>query len=61
MPYEFKWEDNTGRGLLVAADSLFITNFSAATAVVNQWDVVISYKFVDVSLEEWIGIIMSQQ
>lgn len=61
LPYEYKWEDATGRGRLVAVDSLFITNFSASTAATNQWDVHIAYKFVDVSLEEWIGIIMSDQ
>lgn len=61
LPYVYEWEDRTGRGRLVAVDSIFMTNFSAATAVTNQWDIMLRYKFVDVSLEEWIGIIMSDQ
>jgi hypothetical protein len=50
-----------GFGYLVAADSVHVYVNSNNQAVANTWDFRIYYRFVDVPVEEFIGIVQSQQ
>ncbi|KKL76332.1 hypothetical protein LCGC14_2045930 [marine sediment metagenome] len=61
QPYELNFEDSNGRGILVATDSIFLTNMSIALTVVNNVFAKIFYRFVDVNPIEFIGIVQSQQ
>lgn len=53
--------DESGHGILVATDNLFFAVYSTGSAVTNVGVAKITYRFKDVSLEEYIGIVQSQQ
>jgi len=53
--------DGAGHGLLVATDNLYIGVYSIASAVANQYVIKIAYRWKIVTLEEYIGIVQSQQ
>lgn len=53
--------DEAGHGYLVATDNLYIALSSQATATQQTMSVDVTYRFKDVSLEEYIGIVQSQQ
>lgn len=53
--------DGAGHGILVATDSIFIQVQSAATSSAVPVRLKILYRFKDVSVEEYIGIVQSQQ
>lgn len=53
--------DEAGHGILVATDNLYFVNYSAGTGATNGMVYVLTYRFKDVSLEEYIGIVQSQQ
>lgn len=61
QPIEYSFEDSNGRGILIATDSIFMTNMSIATTVVTNSIAKIFYRFVDVNPIEFIGIVQSQQ
>lgn len=60
-PMRFDLTDHAGHGMLVATDVMFwgcvTSNFAAAAPFVCR----ILYRFKEVSLEEYIGIVQSQQ
>lgn len=58
---EIDLTDSAGHGILVATDNLFFAVYSATTGVANTGVCRIEYRFKDVSLEEYIGIVQSQQ
>lgn len=53
--------DQAGHGLLVASDTLYFGCVSQATTQANNIILKIGYRFKDVSLVEYIGIVQSQQ
>lgn len=54
--------DEAGHGILIATDNLYM-NIGSANTGTHTWSGVarLSYRFKDVSLEEYIGIVQSQQ
>lgn len=57
----FDLTDQAGHGILVATDQLYFVFLSANTATANTAAAKITYRFKDVALEEYIGIVQSQQ
>lgn len=55
------FDDGAGHGFLVATDSIFLTLTTVLTAVVNAVNAKIAYRFKEVNLEEYIGIVAGQQ
>lgn len=53
--------DQAGHGILVASDTLYFGLYSGATSQGNQMVFKVGYRFKDVSLVEYIGIVQSQQ
>lgn len=53
--------DGAGHGFLVATDNVFLSLRSLATAVANTVVAKIYYRFKEVSLQEYIGIVQGQQ
>lgn len=53
--------DGAGHGFLVATDNLFLTMQSGNTARINTVIAKIFYRFKEVSLAEYIGIVQGQQ
>jgi len=57
----FKLNDGAGHGFLVATDSVFLTILSTGTARQNLVNLKLFYRLKEVSLEEYLGIVSSQQ
>lgn len=59
QPFRYNFTDENGNGFLYAGDKMFLVagNISSPTACVAK----VCYRMVDVSLEEYIGIVQSQQ
>ena len=56
--------DGAGHGVLVATDSIYITGYVPASWYLNGTNTVFAkllYRWKDVSLAEYIGIVQSQQ
>lgn len=53
--------DEAGHGILVATDQIYLYCLTTATAQTNAGIARIEYRFKDVTLEEYIGIVQSQQ
>lgn len=53
--------DEAGHGILIATDSIYLACSSALTGVRNTVACKLTYRWKDVSLEEYIGIVQSQQ
>jgi len=53
--------DGAGHGFLVATDNLFLTVSSANTSAANRVVAKVFYRFKEVSLAEYIGIVQGQQ
>lgn len=53
--------DNAGHGILVATDQIYLVGLSLTTGVANVFIARLEYRFKDVALEEYIGIVQSQQ
>jgi hypothetical protein len=52
--------DGAGHGLLIATDNIFMTVYSTNTGVANEVGCKILYRWKNVSVEEYIGIVQSQ-
>lgn len=61
MPNTDELEDGDAHGYLVATDSLFFAFYTGGYANVGYVDVKLTYRFKEVSLEEYIGIVQQQQ
>lgn len=61
FPKEDDLEDSAGHGFLVATDQIFIQCVSANTAATNIVDVKFYYRWKNVTLAEYIGIVQGQQ
>lgn len=53
--------DGSGRGVLVATDSIFLSCATNLTGQANVFAAKILYRFTDISLSEYIGIVQAQQ
>lgn len=60
-PFTDDLSDGDGHGYLVATDSIFLQVLSANTSAANQVAVKIYYRWKNVGLTEYIGIVQSQQ
>ena len=57
----FDCTDDTGRGMLVAVDSLYVQMYSPNADVSHAFHWRLEYRFVRVPLAEYIGIVQQQQ
>lgn len=53
--------DGAGHGVLVATDAMYAEVVSASTSATNTVDIKILYRWKDVSITEYVGIVQSQQ
>lgn len=60
-PYIMDLTDGAGHGILVATDSVFLQVQSIATGNSNTANCKILYRFKEVALMEYLGIVQSQQ
>lgn len=60
-PHVLDLTDGQGHGYLVATDSIFMSVASANTGIANTIDVWLLYRFKDISMTEYVGIVQSQQ
>lgn len=60
-PYTVDMTDGAGHGILIASDNIFLQVSSAATGQVNASQIKIIYRWKDVSIQEYVGIVQSQQ
>jgi len=63
FPIQIDLTDGAGHGMLVATDNLYLTIFAASATVPFTGAVTCKcmYRFKKVSLQEYIGIVQSQQ
>jgi len=59
-PYVLDLTDGAGHGFLVASDNIFLQASSVGTGVSNSGFVKILYRWKDVSVQEYVGIVQSQ-
>lgn len=59
--YTDNLNDGAGHGFLVATDQLFLTAQTVATGAANVIVAKLYYRFKEVSLQEYIGIVQGQQ
>jgi len=59
-PFEQDLTDGDGHGILVATDNIFAQINSVTTSLTNVCDIKIMYRWKNVSLQEYIGIVQSQ-
>lgn len=60
-PFVLDLTDGAGHGLLVASDNIFMAVSSTATGLANQFQAKILYRWKDVAISEYVGIVQSQQ
>lgn len=60
-PQVWDCTDDAGHGILVATDNIFAQGFSSGQAAAVSFPFKILYRFKEVSLVEYIGIVQSQQ
>jgi len=58
---EFDLTDGSGRGILVATDSLYLNLNTVNTGRINYVNAKIIYRLKNVTLQEYVGIVQSQQ
>ena len=59
-PFIFDSSDGAGHGFLVASDNIYLQIDTLNTGVVNSAQVKILYRWKDVSVQEYVGIVQSQ-
>lgn len=59
-PYVIDLSDGAGHGFLVASDNIYLQVSSANSGVANLANVKILYRWKDVSVQEYVGIVQSQ-
>ncbi len=60
-PVVYDLTDNAGHGFLVATDNIWFSGYSQGYSVGISFDCRMLYRFKEVALEEYIGIVQSQQ
>ncbi len=61
QPWIFQMQSKDGHGYLLAAESFHVSIFSTATAQVNILEWRMYYRFIDIPLSEFIGLVQSTQ
>lgn len=61
VQYYSELTDHAGHGVLVASDNLYIGVYSATAGNVNDVILKLEYRWKEVTLAEYIGIVQSQQ
>lgn len=61
LTFRSDFTDGAGHGVLIATDAVFFTVATTLSGAVNAANVKVAYRFKEVSLEEYIGIVASQQ
>lgn len=61
VPFWHDLTDGAGHGLLVATDNLYIQVSSSGTGQTNTVDVKLLYRWKNVGLQEYVGLVQSQQ
>lgn len=61
LPLRVNLTDENGNGVLVATDRLLVVGGDIAGTAADNYVAKIAYRLVDVTLEEYIGIVQSQQ
>ena len=59
-PFILDLTDGAGHGFLVASDNIYLQVSSIASGIVNSANVKILYRWKDVSVQEYVGIVQSQ-
>lgn len=59
-PYVMDLTDGAGHGFLVASDNIYLGCFSSNTGNANAVQIKILYRWKDVSVQEYVGIVQSQ-
>jgi len=60
-PHVIDTSDGAGHGVLIATDNIFAQVQSVGTGATNVADLKLLYRWKNVSLQEYIGIVQSQQ
>ena len=60
-PLHYDFTDSNGNGMLYASDQVFLVGFSVGDATQGFYTVKLKYRYVTVSLIEYIGIVQQQQ
>lgn len=60
QPFEYDLTDSAGHGILVATDSIYVATEAFGYEFQNEMSWKIMYRFKNVSLTEYIGIVQSQ-
>lgn len=60
-PWSIDLTDGAGHGILIATDYIYASFSSAGTGVINSAQVKILYRWKNIGLTEYIGIVQSQQ
>lgn len=60
-PGTWDFTDGAGHGVLVATDSIFVSIDTANTLILNGISFKILYRFKKVTIQEYVGIVQSQQ
>lgn len=60
-PFQLDLTDGAGHGILVATDNIFMQIASSGTGASNTANVKLLYRWKNVPLQEYIGIVQSQQ
>ena len=60
-PAVYDFGDGAGHGILIATDNIYITGLTAGMTAAATFTFKILYRFKEVSLVEYIGIVQSQQ
>ena len=61
QPYIYNMQSMDGHGYLLAAESFHVSIFSALTVVSNIMEWRMYYRFIDIPLSEFIGLVQSTQ
>lgn len=58
---EIDCTDGDGHGIIIATDQIYAQGVSSGTGAANVWRVKMLYRWKNVSLQEYIGVVQSQQ
>lgn len=60
-PVSYDVTDGAGHGVIIATDSIYAQVASATTSIANTVRVKLLYRFKNISIQEYVGIVQGQQ
>lgn len=60
-PDQYDFSDSAGHGTLIAVDTIYMQISSTSTSVANEVTMKLLYRWKNVSIQEYVGIVQSQQ